>query len=130
MKLKIKKRNVLLKLILLISFVASGCATDGRYRIFTTKIETYKAMPEGHPELISERELVKDFPLGQKAQRLRCAGNLDVGGDATIARGWLGTTLGKVTPGSVPSYELNAEEIRVTHQMFLGFQLKIVRYYL
>ena len=106
MKLKIKKRNVLLKLILLISFVASGCATDGRHRIFTTNIETYKAMPEGHPELISERELVKDFPLGQKAQRLRCAGNLDVGGDATMARGWLGTTLGKVTPGSVPSFEL------------------------
>ncbi len=106
MKLKIKKQNVLLKLILLISFVVSGCATDGRHRIFTMNIETSQAWPEGHPDLISERELVKDFPLGRKAQRLRCAGNLDVGGDATVARGWLGTTLGKVTPGSVPSFEL------------------------
>ena len=52
MKLKIKKRNVLLTLILLISFVASGCATDGRFRIFTTPIETRKAWSEGHPKLI------------------------------------------------------------------------------
>ena len=53
MKLKIKKQNVLLKLILLISFVASGCATDGRFRIFTTPIETRKAWSEGHPKLIN-----------------------------------------------------------------------------
>lgn len=106
MKLKIKKRNVLLKLILLISFLASGCATDGRFRIFTMNIETRKAWSEGHPELINERELSKDFPQGKTAQRLRCSGNLELGGDATMTRGWLGTTLGKVTPGSVPSYEL------------------------
>lgn len=106
MKLKIKKRNVLLTLILLISFVASGCATDGRFRIFTTPIETRKAWSEGHPKLINERELSKDFPQGMTAQRLRCSGNLELGGDATMTRGWLGTTVGKVTPGSVPSYEL------------------------
>lgn len=93
-------------LIVLVISTTFGCATDGRYRIWTTNIETRQAWPEGDPQLIKERANVKDFPHGMAAQRLRCAGNLDVGGDATLERGWLGASLDRVLPGQTPSFEL------------------------